>query len=258
MNGRTWFPVSSGLLTAEHSQKIGAALWVFLWMIHHQYRPKDGEPDSGTVNAGEPISYSEIGFDLGIPASTIRKHIAVLITEEYVRSESVAGLGKRYFVANPIRWALGLTKNGQTSPAGLSVDGQGVRPFLDGSLTKNEHPNKEQRTQRTTKNKSVGFDPVEIPFPESLTLTRLSWGEWVEHRKQLRHSLTELTARKSLEKLVAFQKQGYSPAAVIDHCIANGWQGLFAPNVQPKPAEDTGGALKNFRKLLADAGVAAK
>jgi len=157
MNGRTWFPVSSGLLTPEHRQTIGPALWVFLCMIHHQYRPKDGEPDTGRVSAGKPIACAQIGLDLGIPAETCRKHLAILEDGGYLRSELAAGLGKRYFIASPIRWGLCVTKNGDTSEGRVTKNGQRVSPSITGSVTKFSKANKEQRTQRTTKKKTMAI-----------------------------------------------------------------------------------------------------
>jgi hypothetical protein len=167
MNMRTWFPISSGLLSRDHHRRIGPSIWVFLWFIHHQYRPKDGEPDTGGVNGGHQISYEQIGADLGIPTSTCEKHVRGLEREQYIRSESIRGLGKRYFVANPIRWTLwGTTKNGDTTEVpragvppktevGATKNGKGVPPKTEAGATKFGDPNKEQRTQDTQDSKTT-------------------------------------------------------------------------------------------------------
>jgi len=42
-DARVWFPISAGLLTFEHCRRIGPAWMVFLWLIHEQRLPKDGE-----------------------------------------------------------------------------------------------------------------------------------------------------------------------------------------------------------------------
>jgi hypothetical protein len=227
MNGRTWFPVSSGLLTPKHYQAIGSALWVFLWLIHHQYRPKNGETDTGVVNAGGPVTCAQIGLELGIPAETCRKHVAILERGEYVRSESVAGLGKRYFIVNPIRWALSATKNGDTAQRGMTEHGEGVSPNLTGRVTKFGEANKEQRTQVTTKNKTkaIVFNPAEMELPE--WLPRDAWTEFVEHRKELKKTLTEQAAKANIRKLSEFWSKGQDPRTVIDQTIASGWTGLF-------------------------------
>lgn len=104
---RTWFPISSGLLTWKHYQRIAAAWMIFLWMIHEQRAPKDGEPNDGAVRNGEPISYECIGACLyGMPGRTVERHVRVLEAEGYIRSESGRGRAKRYWVTNPIRWAM--------------------------------------------------------------------------------------------------------------------------------------------------------
>ena len=136
MNGRTWFPVSSGLLTPEHIPNIGPALAVFLWFIHRQYKPKDGEANTGLVNGGGPVTCNRVGTDLGIPPETCRKHIATLEAGGYIRAELIPGLGKRYYISNPIRWTLGVTKNGDTIEKGVTKNGEGVSPNLTGGVTK--------------------------------------------------------------------------------------------------------------------------
>jgi hypothetical protein len=111
MNGRTWFPVSSGILTPEHINRIGAAVWVFLWMVHHEHKPKGAKENIGLVNGGGALTCNRIGGDLGIPAETCRRHLATLVSRGYIRAELLPGLGKRYYIANPIRWELGASKS---------------------------------------------------------------------------------------------------------------------------------------------------
>ena len=89
MNGRTWFPVSSGLLTWEHYRRIGSAWMVFEWMIHQQRAPREGEENTGRVRDGEPISYEQISSSLqGMPARTIEKHVESLLRKTGARSRT--------------------------------------------------------------------------------------------------------------------------------------------------------------------------
>jgi hypothetical protein len=117
VNGRTWFPVSSGLLTPEHINRIGASspVWVFLWMVHHQHRPKDAKENTGLVNGGVPTTCNRIGTDLGIPAETCRRHLATLESGGYIQSELMPGLGKRYYISKPIRWESSVSKNAEAN-----------------------------------------------------------------------------------------------------------------------------------------------
>lgn len=113
---KPWFPVSAGLLTWDHFQRLGTAWMVFLWMIHQQRQPKNGEADTGAVHNGQPISYPEIGAALGgMPLRTVERHVTTLEREGYVRSKQIGGKGKSYWIANPIRWTM--TRNGAEQPA---------------------------------------------------------------------------------------------------------------------------------------------
>lgn len=59
------------------------------------------------------------------------------------------------------------------------------------------------------------------------------WAEWVKHRKEKKCPMTNSSAEKLIAKLATFREQGQSPKAVIDHSIAGGYQGLFAPRTDP-------------------------
>lgn len=64
-------------------------------------------------------------------------------------------------------------------------------------------------------------------FPASLDTPefKAAWGEWREHRKQIRKPLTPMSARKGLAQCEAM---GAARAiAAINRSIANGWRGIF-------------------------------
>jgi hypothetical protein len=52
---------------------------------------------------------------------------------------------------------------------------------------------------------------------------RIKWAEWVAYRKEIKHGLTETTAKKQLQKLSGWKQ----PSEVIEQSMVNGWQGLF-------------------------------
>lgn len=61
------FAIWSGLLTPEHVQKIGPALWEFLWLVDkttEEYEDEDGV-QWGKVFGGKPIKAEEAGASLG-------------------------------------------------------------------------------------------------------------------------------------------------------------------------------------------------
>jgi hypothetical protein len=62
-----------------------------------------------------------------------------------------------------------------------------------------------------------------------------AWGDWLQHRKEKGKPVTPLSASKAFEALRAYIDAGHTARTVIDHSIANGYQGLFAPsNTTPK------------------------
>ena len=254
MKGRTWFPVSAGLLTPEHCQRIGPALWVFLWLIHHEHKPA-GKPD-GLVSEGRPVTYEEIAGALGHKARMIAYHVKALEEQGYIRSERAGTLGRgvRYFISNPVRWNLNGTRERvatdcQSPKERVAMDGmtewqQNVeRVATDGKC------NKEQRTKelQRTKPRGLVFNSAEMELPE--WLPRSAWTEFVEHRRETEKPLTERAAKANIKKLSDLRSKGQDLQAVIDQTIAGGWTGLFevkagkkTPKVQA-PVVDAAGSI---------------
>jgi hypothetical protein len=148
VKARNYFQVSAGLLTWDHYRRIGPAWMVFQWMIHEQRRPRDGEADTGLVMNGNPISYEGIGARLhGMPARTVERHVALLEQEGYIRSEYLRGRGTRYFICKPLRWQMGLPRNGESGRKD-SADLRSPTPQNCGAvLPISAEANKEQRTK---------------------------------------------------------------------------------------------------------------
>jgi hypothetical protein len=66
-------------------------------------------------------------------------------------------------------------------------------------------------------------------LPESLQTADFvaAWGEWAQHRKEIRKKLTPSTAEQQLKKLASMGAQ--RAIAAIRHSITNGWTGIFEP-----------------------------
>lgn len=79
----------------------------------------------------------------------------------------------------------------------------------------------------TPRKRGKGFDALAYPTPEWLSPD--SWRQWVKHRAETKHPLTESTCAKQIEALARWQSDGHDPAAILDQSIRNGWQGLFEP-----------------------------
>jgi predicted transcriptional regulator len=76
-----------------------------------------------------------------------------------------------------------------------------------------------------TKKLEVRADiPIGLRTPAFIT----AWNEFFEHRKQIRHPMTQLAESKALEKCL---RLGEADAiSAINHSIACGYQGIFEPN----------------------------
>lgn len=77
-NRPTTFRVASGLPSAEHKRRIGAAIWTFLYLLDRQTSA------DGYVLHGRPITSRDIAADIGAPERTVRRDLARLAREGYV------------------------------------------------------------------------------------------------------------------------------------------------------------------------------
>lgn len=84
------FPMFSGLLEPEHYQKIGNALWLFVWCV--SATTKEFEEDGttwGAVLGGKPIAITEIAEQFGNEEKTIRRWMKTLESGGYIRTKRV-------------------------------------------------------------------------------------------------------------------------------------------------------------------------
>lgn len=78
------------------------------------------------------------------------------------------------------------------------------------------------------KGKPKSFDPMDVDFPE--WLSKDAWQEWVQYRTESRKSInSQLTVTKAFKKLQEYMASGIDPVDVINHSIANSYQGLYPP-----------------------------
>ena len=83
-----YFPVYSGLLTAQHREKIGSAIWEFLWLISKVTKEVQEEGETwGIVLGGRPVKIAEIVADLGGNERNIRRNLAKLKEHGYIESK---------------------------------------------------------------------------------------------------------------------------------------------------------------------------
>jgi len=78
------------LFEARHYQRMGAAVWLYGWLVLRQTHQQGGV---GWVLGGAPVSYREIEEETGFNPRTLERWMQVLRRERYVYTEAVpAGL----------------------------------------------------------------------------------------------------------------------------------------------------------------------
>ncbi|MBN8236856.1 hypothetical protein JF544_16480 [Halobacillus kuroshimensis] len=81
MPDQLYFPTHEGLLSKEHRERIGPALWEFLWCISKTTKE---EGKTGIVLGGKPVGYQEVAKELGGSKSTVKRNFERLEKEKYI------------------------------------------------------------------------------------------------------------------------------------------------------------------------------
>jgi len=61
-----------------------------------------------------------------------------------------------------------------------------------------------------------------------------TWGSWFVFRASIKKPLNAISEKMCVKKLTKFYEDGFDPDQILESSIANGWQGLFAPNEELK------------------------
>lgn len=69
--------------------------------------------------------------------------------------------------------------------------------------------------------------PQGVELPE--WLSEEVWGDWLQHRREIKKPMTATASQKLLAKLGRLRDQGHDPASLIDEAISNGWQSVYEP-----------------------------
>jgi hypothetical protein len=161
-------PVSNGLFA--HQKRIGAAVWVFLWLIDHttkEAQATDGRVE-GLVSGGHPVPLSVIARDMEkMSPDAVYEHLAHLAKEGYIR-KIVYGNGRPngYAVVNSKRFGKRRTKAGWLEaptvvqkPDGTVVQKQDdPRVFVGRPSYKSPSVYKEEVLQDNTRHKNNSDD----------------------------------------------------------------------------------------------------
>lgn len=101
----TGFYTKSGILTVEHRDSIGIAIWEFLWCVDRTTREYVDEEGNrwGLVLGGTPIQAEDIKANIGTHVQTIRKNLRRLEEKGYIRLKRIP-YGHLIEVAKSAKW----------------------------------------------------------------------------------------------------------------------------------------------------------
>ena len=132
------------MLCEKHVSTIGAAVWVFLWLIDRttSEEVRDGER-WGVVLYGRPVTARHIAADLGLTERTSSEHLKRLEAAGYITLQRKSA-GQSIRLRRSFKWLLrsGQKKVASGNPA---VYGAGQRNTAFHSLMKFMEENQEER-----------------------------------------------------------------------------------------------------------------
>ena len=181
-------------------------------------------------------SHKNLAEDCGMSQATLKRCLAALSEAGYIsiqaRKAEGVNLSNQYILIMSDEQKASVQNEGggvTVNPGwGHSELGGGVTvSYKPGSNNQEVEPKDCADKPRSTKRTKDKFNPETIPIPD--WLPRDSWLEWCQDRRDKGKTITQLAANKQLKQLAEYREQGHHPTAVIDHCIANGYQGLFPP-----------------------------
>jgi DNA-binding MarR family transcriptional regulator len=144
-----YFPVYSGLLTAQHREKIGPAIWEFLWFVSKVTKEIQEEGETwGIVLGGRPVKLAEIADELGGSERTVKRNVARLKEEGYIETVR-APYGEIYKVRKSKKFISKM----RSAKNGMSVD---EREDKNGTSEQREVPHLSKRSAKNgTCNKDI-------------------------------------------------------------------------------------------------------
>ncbi|WNN77016.1 hypothetical protein RKS58_04030 [Lysinibacillus capsici] len=88
MSDNFFFPVFTGLLEPEHVEKIGSALWEFLWLISKVTKEiVENDETIGIVLGGRPVKNLEMSESLGYSLAKVERNISTLKKHGYITTK---------------------------------------------------------------------------------------------------------------------------------------------------------------------------
>lgn len=75
-----------------------------------------------------------------------------------------------------------------------------------------------------------------IELPE--WIDRQTWADFEEMRRSIKKPMTDRARRIAVKRLAEFREAGFTSEEVLEHCILNCYQGVFAPRVDQRSARN--------------------
>lgn len=144
-----WIGAKGGLLDVKHVEKMGNAVWLYLYLLRNQTGLNAA--GEGIANYGHPLTLEKIGAEFkGMPARTIRKWTARLRREGYVRTENHSNRGLSFWIAK-----------GKPKTRKVKITAEVARSMLAGEdVRQNSRPNRDA----SSKNSRPSWDAPSTAF----------------------------------------------------------------------------------------------
>lgn len=123
MNAKPTFkiPVSNGILTPEHYQRMGDGVWYFMWCVDRTTKElADGTGSVyGIVLGGMPCHDQNIARSFGVHVNTVRAWRIKLTKEKYIQTTRTPN-GYSIKVLKSKKWPQRLTENSESQKTARS------------------------------------------------------------------------------------------------------------------------------------------
>lgn len=214
--------ISNGLLTAEHREKIGPAIWEYMWLIDKITKVDDD--GKGHVLGGKPIKLDDIG--MGQHHNTVSRNMSRLEEQKYIETTRTPyGMTIRVLKAK---------KRFTKSSDSLNLGGDS--PKMGGDSPK-----------MVITKKTIQRHNKDNIYKENDWLNETAWEAWETYRNEIKKPLTLSTVKLQIKFLSTHQKDH---ALIIKQSIINGWRGLFP--LKKNYQTDIADKAKAFDKLKKD------
>ena len=247
MAEKTWIKVRCGILDKKHRDKMGAAIWLYLYMLDNV--------DWGTGQL-EAWKDGVAAKDLEISVRTLQGQRQKLQDEGYIECAQ----GFQCQVITIMRWIDPRSYSGKVHNQGTEKsvpsqkDGdQGTEksvPMGTGFRVPIHTEDSVPLHIVHIKNHMLSTYGVEIPPELDHGDFQDTWFEWEEHRKQKKKKLTPLSVKKQVNELSKYSLDVVIKA--INESIMNGWQGIFPEKYAASPNGKPGTTFERNMQAAAE------